>query len=170
MHAHALLTLLAPTAMRAAHHRNSHGYDVAVRWRAKFTHVSAGSAAVQRAQAAAGCNMFVSPCGSDTKLACSCTPGPCCGVQISPVWYQLRTGSGGNSFELVGSHNVDREWLAKLRVPITKVWSPLLPGCSNGSDTACLGLLCSCEWRANAAAPMCRTPAVLRGLPGCRLR
>lgn len=52
---------------------NGRGYDVAKRWRAKFS-------------------------------------------RVAPVWYQLRGGPGG--FQLTGHHDVDREWMQALRVPV----------------------------------------------------
>eukprot|EP00775_Hariotina_reticulata_P004211 gene4211-4460_t len=67
---------------------NSHGYEVAERWRGKFSH-------------------------------------------ISPVWYQLKAASEGSgaSFQLTGGHDVDQQWISRLRTPVTE-------GASSDKDDA----------------------------------
>lgn len=38
-------------------------------------------------------------------------------THISPVWYQVRRDAQSGAFLLTGAHDVDTEWLARLRAP-----------------------------------------------------
>lgn len=46
-------------------------------------------------------------------------------THISPVWYQLRGGSG-SAFHLAGGHDVDQGWISDVRQPHAQVKSIFL--------------------------------------------